>query len=127
MAYFRTLKSGQRQLIYTARDRQIQIARRANNAGRGHRREYNQALAKRTIAMHYALYNGQGSICAALDEIENDLRQIRRKLVATLKWERRHIWSAEVHATGYVSEVRRIIVELERERRYLNWLLRDAR
>jgi len=122
MAYYKILQNGEKQLIYTAHDRQKQAARRAlwRAFEDTHRRRLSNALLRRQIENYWRLYSSHGlqvirDIIADHEKLEQELR---RRLVLTLKWRYTGVYSPGVSATGEAEFVRRQLFDVQERLRY---------
>ena len=121
MAYYK-IQNGERQLIYTARDRAKQAQRRAlwRAFEDTPRRRLSDAAIKRQIESYWRLYSSDG-LQVIRDNIEDLLqleRELRKRLALTLKWRRTGVHSPGVSATGDAGFVRRHLYDVQERLRF---------
>ena len=129
MAYFRTLKTGDKTLIYTAKDRAVQATRytmksNALSFEMARSVRWDRESVREGVSLYIAVH-GFGGALEAIDEViidaEQDLARLYIRLHATMKMAYRKVYSRNASLSGSPLYVR---VQIEEQRARLAYYRR---
>jgi len=131
MAYFKTLKNGERKLIYTASDRKKQEQRSYALRGtvlrfdkRYQKRQLGTKRIRQTVNICWQYYGRQWIVdeLARLRETES---MIRLRIHATMRYLRTGIWSKHVGSMCDVNYERALLAGVQDDIRFYEAVLRN--
>jgi len=131
MAYYKTLKNGERKLIYTARDRKKQEQRSYARRGtvlrfdkRYQKRQLGTRRIRQSVNFFWQYYGRQGIIdeLARLRETES---MIRMRIHATLRYLKTGVWSKHVSCMCDANYERELLAGVQDDIRFYEAVLRN--
>ena len=129
MAYFRTLKNGERKLVYTSSDRKKQEQRSYALRGtvrdrRYQKRQLGSKRIRQSVHFFWKYYGRQGVIeeLARLRELET---MIRARVHATLRYRKTGVWSKHVSCMCDANYERALLAGVQDDIRFYEAVLRN--